>query len=181
MFADISGETGTYPVTYPLMDELDWAQSGLSYNTANNDASTDTSLAQIVFDENSGGEAVTFFTPPDDGAEHNVTVYNIAGFETVADCDACTGGNVPVDPLQVGLGLHRATYEAEPQGAGCLFTLTCPPGTTAVCGTPSFNSGTDPCRGAWLNPLFVSVTSRRGKSCFGISPNVWSTTQGTCD
>lgn len=82
----------------------------------------------------------------------------------------------------IRIGLHSATYAATPTGTSCQFTLNCPSGTTAVCGTSSYSSPT-PCQGTWLNLLFVSVTTGKAGAlrCYGISPNVWSTTQGTCN
>jgi hypothetical protein len=56
------------------------------------------------------------------------------------------------------LGLHRATYEAEPQGTSCQFTLTCPSGTTAVCGPSSYNSGNgNPCQGGLGSTFYSSA------------------------
>lgn len=83
----------------------------------------------------------------------------------------------------VGVGLHRASYAATP-GAGnsCNFNLSCPAGQTAVCGTASYNSGAgNACQAPYLNVLFLGITKGSTKSCYGVGPNVWSATQGSCD
>jgi hypothetical protein len=81
----------------------------------------------------------------------------------------------------VGLGLHRATYKATQTPTTCQLNLTCPAGTTARCGTPSFDTNGAPCKAPWLNVLFLGITGRNSFSCYGVAPNKWSLTQGTCD
>ncbi len=140
-------------------------------------------LGETINDDNYTYTATMYGWVAENGSLLDSGAANEVGLPPIVDFFSLglfsVGGGAPSnDP--VGLGLHRATYKATPVGNTCQFTLACPAGTTAVCGTSSYSSPT-PCEGPYLNLLFIGVTNRSGKQCYGISPNVWSATQGTCD
>lgn len=80
----------------PIMEEWDWAQAGAEDQVAGGVSSSNTSIAQISVNSSTGGDVVTFTWPK--GGTASVAL-SVAGDEIDAtDCDACSGGPIPVEP-----------------------------------------------------------------------------------
>jgi len=88
IFMDFSG--GQNP--YPVMNGYMWSISGEQDEAGGFTVSSNTSIAQVS--QNASGDTVTFTWPQ--GSQSPVTLsYGPVNVET-EDCDACTGGPVPV-------------------------------------------------------------------------------------
>ena len=83
---------------------------------------------------------------------------------------------------QMGVGLHRTSYQANGSPTNCVLIPTCPAGQTPVCGNSSFSTGVA-CQGAWIHDLYLGVVNNRTKSlsCFGVGQPIWASQIGTCD
>ncbi len=107
------------------MEEWDWSQTGAEDQAAGDVSSSNTSIAKITVNSSTGGDLVTFTWPASGG--HSVDLSVPGDAIDATDCDACSGGPIPVEPVTVSPPLS-VSVSCTPQNLA--FGPTAPTSTT---------------------------------------------------
>jgi len=146
----------------PVMAEYDWAIAGPENDAAFGSTVSDPSLAQIT--NNGAGDMLTL-TLPDDGLVHEFTINPPSPTQTVTFCDACSAGDVVVQPASfTGMKLQFITDTCTINPANQLPTIVASWGNKFG-GSCVLNDNTP----VGVLPLGGTCESNGAKNCYDTS------------